>query len=79
VSASGASGLNVWVPVADETGVVGALLQRGWVVAPGAPYRLAPSPPAVRVTIATLTAPEAERLAADLAEAIAPRSSARSG
>jgi DNA-binding transcriptional MocR family regulator len=79
VSASGASGLNVWVPVADETGVVGALLQRGWVVAPGAPYRLAPSPPAVRVTIATLTAPEAERLAADLAEAIAPARSARSG
>ena len=79
VGASGASGLNVWVPVTDETGVVGALLQRGWVVAPGAPYRLAPSGPAVRVTIATLTAPEAERLAADLAEAIAPARSARSG
>ena len=79
VDASGASGLNVWVPVTDETGVVGALLQRGWVVAPGAPYRLAPSPPAVRVTIATLTAPEAERLAADLAEAIAPARWARSG
>ena len=79
VSASGASGLNVWVPVADETGVVGALLQRGWVVAPGAPFRLASSPPAVRVTIATLTAPEAERLAADLAGAIAPTRSARSG
>ena len=79
VDASGASGLNVWVPVADETVVVGALLQRGWVVAPGAAYRLAPSGPAVRVTIATLTAPEAERLAADLAEAIAPARSARSG
>jgi DNA-binding transcriptional MocR family regulator len=79
VGASGASGLNVWVPVADETGVVGALLQRGWVVAPGAPYRLAPSAPAVRVTIATLTAPEAERLAADLAEAIAPARAVRSG
>ena len=79
VGATGASGLNVWVPVTDETGVVGALLQRGWVVAPGAPYRLAPTGPAVRVTIATLTAPEAERLAADLAEAIAPARSARSG
>jgi DNA-binding transcriptional MocR family regulator len=79
VGASGASGLNVWVPVADEAGVVGALLARGWVVAPGAPYRLSPSPPAVRVTIATLTAPEAERLASDLAEAIAPARSARSG
>jgi DNA-binding transcriptional MocR family regulator len=79
VDASGASGLNVWVPVADETGVVGALLQRGWVVAPGAPYRLTDSSPAVRVTVATLTAPEAERLAADLAVAIAPARSARSG
>ena len=45
VPASGASGLNVWVPVDDEAGVVGALLQRGWVVAPGAPYRLAGSSP----------------------------------
>ena len=41
VQANGASGLNVWIPVGDETGVVGALLQRGWVVAPGGHYRLA--------------------------------------
>jgi len=79
VQARGASGLNVWVPVGDEAGVVGALLQRGWVVAPGAPYRLDASSPAIRVTTATLRAQEAERLADDLAEILAPRSSSRSG
>lgn len=79
VQAHGASGLNVWVPVEDEAGVVGALLQRGWVVAPGAPYRLAGSSPAIRVTTATLSEREAERLAADLADVLAPNSSSRSG
>jgi DNA-binding transcriptional MocR family regulator len=79
VRAVGASGLNVWVPVEEETTVVGALLQRGWVVAPGAPYRLPGSPPAVRVTIATLSESEAARLAGDLAEVMAPARSSRSG
>ncbi|HMD56980.1 MAG TPA: aminotransferase class I/II-fold pyridoxal phosphate-dependent enzyme [Solirubrobacteraceae bacterium] len=79
VRAHGASGLNVWIPVDDEAGVLGALLQRGWVVAPGAPYRLGAGPSAIRVTIATLTEPEAERLAADLARAIAPEAWVRSG
>jgi len=79
VRASGASGLNVWVPVDDETGVVGALLQRGWVVAPGAPYRLSDSSPAIRVTVATLREPEAARLASDLAGVLASARSSRSG
>jgi DNA-binding transcriptional MocR family regulator len=79
VRALGASGLNVWVPVDEETAVVGALLQRGWVVAPGAPYRLPGSPPAIRVTIATLSEPEAARLAGDLADVLAPARSSRSG
>jgi DNA-binding transcriptional MocR family regulator len=79
VPAMGASGLNVWVPVEDETGVVGALLQRGWVLAPGAPYRLVGSPPAIRVTTATLSGPEAGRLAGDLADVLAPARSIRSG
>jgi hypothetical protein len=69
----------VWVPVADEAGVLGALLQRGWVLAPGAPYRLGAAAPAVRVTIATLSPPEAERLSVDLADALAPARWARSG
>jgi len=79
VQASGASGLNVWVPVEDETGVVGALSERCWVVAPGAPYRLASSLPAVRITIATLAEQESERLARDVAEVCAPPRAARAG
>jgi DNA-binding transcriptional MocR family regulator len=79
VPAGGASGLNVWVPVDDEAGVVAALLQRGWVVAPGTPYRLPGSAPGIRVTIATLRKQEARRLARDLAEALAPARSVRSG
>ncbi len=79
VAAYGRSGLNVWVPVRDEAGVMGALLARGWVVAPGAPYRLGPEPSAVRVTIATLTEDEGEQLAEDLQAALAPHAWARSG
>jgi DNA-binding transcriptional MocR family regulator len=79
IPATGPSGLNVWVPVEDETGIVGALLQRGWVVAPGAPFRLAGSPAAIRVTIATLREHEAARLAGDLAHALAPSRASRAG
>ncbi len=79
IAAAGASGLNVWTRVEDETGVVGALAARGWVVAPGAPYRLAASPPAIRITIATLSEEEAARLADDLAEVCAPARAARTG
>ena len=57
IAAEGASGLNVWVPVPEEAGVMGALLQRGWVVAPGARYRLASPVPAIRITTATLEPP----------------------
>ncbi len=79
VHAHGASGLNVWVPVHEEAGVVGALIQRGWVLAPGAPYRLPGAGAGVRVTTATLTEHEAARLARDLADVLAPSSLSRSG
>jgi DNA-binding transcriptional MocR family regulator len=79
VTATGSSGLNVWVAVADETGVVGALAARGWVVAPGAPYRLAASPPAIRITISTLSERESMRLADDLADVLAPARAVRAG
>ena len=39
------TGLNVWIPVPEETSVVQALLSDGWAVTPGAPY-----PPAERTS-----------------------------
>ncbi|MFF1872165.1 aminotransferase class I/II-fold pyridoxal phosphate-dependent enzyme [Kitasatospora herbaricolor] len=70
IPAYGASGLNVWVPVQDETATVVGLVQHGWVVAPGARFRLQ-SPPGVRITVADLAPGEAVRLAADLAAVLA--------
>ncbi len=58
VAAVGRTGINIWVPVADETAAVTRLRDAGWAVSPGAVYRLA-SPPAVRVTVSALTAREA--------------------
>jgi DNA-binding transcriptional MocR family regulator len=79
IRASAVSGLNVWIPVADETSVVGGLLQRGWVLAAGAAYRLPGSVPAVRATIASLSGPEPDRLADDLHDVLASTRSARTG
>ena len=79
ISASGRSGLNVWIAVAEETTVVAGALARGWVLSPGAPYRLGEGPPAVRVTIAALKAKDAERLAGELAQVIGSLDGARSG
>ncbi|MEV0000534.1 aminotransferase class I/II-fold pyridoxal phosphate-dependent enzyme [Streptomyces sp. NPDC050848] len=65
----GASGLNVWVPVRDESAVVNGLRTRGWWVAAGARFRIA-SPTAVRITTATLEGAEGRRLAADFADVL---------
>ncbi|WP_099905373.1 aminotransferase class I/II-fold pyridoxal phosphate-dependent enzyme [Streptomyces sp. TLI_171] len=70
IRAHGESGLNVWIPVPDETATAAALLQRGWVTAPGARFRLG-SPPGVRISISTLLPAEATALAADLAAVLA--------
>jgi len=79
VRALGASGLNVWIPVPEEAGIVGALMQRGWVVAPGEPYRLAGCSPGIRVTVATLTEREAIDLAGDIAQVLVPSGMSRIG
>ncbi|MFJ7159381.1 aminotransferase class I/II-fold pyridoxal phosphate-dependent enzyme [Streptomyces sp. NPDC101118] len=71
VKAHGRSGLNVWVPVPDETAAVARLLGAGWAVAPGARFRLA-SPPGVRLTVSTLTPDDVEPLADAVAEAVRP-------
>ncbi|MEU2725738.1 aminotransferase class I/II-fold pyridoxal phosphate-dependent enzyme [Streptomyces smyrnaeus] len=76
VTARGRSGMNVWVPVRDETGPVARLLQAGWAVAPGARFRLA-SPPGLRVTVSPLAPGDIDRLADDLAMALRPAQAGR--
>lgn len=71
IEARGAAGINVWVPVPEETAVVQALLEQGWAVAAGGPFRLR-SERAVRITTASLRESEAGRLAAALEAALRP-------
>jgi DNA-binding transcriptional MocR family regulator len=71
VEAHGRSGMNVWVPVQDETGAVARLLHAGWAVAPGARFRMA-SPPGVRLTVSPLTRADIEPLAEAVASAVGP-------
>ncbi|KUN16838.1 GntR family transcriptional regulator [Streptomyces antibioticus] len=71
VPAHGRSGLNVWIPVPDETGAVSRLLHAGWAVAPGARFRL-DAAPGIRVTIARLNESEAAPLAEAIAAAVGP-------
>ncbi|HEV8659303.1 MAG TPA: aminotransferase class I/II-fold pyridoxal phosphate-dependent enzyme [Thermoanaerobaculia bacterium] len=72
IEAHGASGLNVWIPVADESSIVRGLFDRGWAVNAGERYRLE-APPAIRVTIASLEPKDAARFARDLAGLLVPR------
>jgi DNA-binding transcriptional MocR family regulator len=65
------SGLNVWIPVPDETSTIQALQTAGWAAAPGAPFRLQ-AEPAIRITISTLQADESPPLAAAIAGALRP-------
>jgi DNA-binding transcriptional MocR family regulator len=71
ITAHGRSGLNVWIPVAEELPVVRTLLDAGWAVNGGERYRIA-SGPAIRITIATLTADEIEPLADAVAASLTP-------
>ncbi|SOD88324.1 aminotransferase class I/II-fold pyridoxal phosphate-dependent enzyme [Streptomyces sp. Ag109_G2-15] len=71
VTAHGRSGMNVWVPVPDETGAVARLLHAGWAVSPGARFRLN-APPGIRITISTLTREETGELADAVAAAMGP-------
>lgn len=69
LAVGGTDGINLWVPVADETAAVALLARRGIGVAPGAPFAAGPGQaPHIRVTAGLVGAGHAE-LAADLADA----------
>ena len=78
VPARGHSGMNVWVPVPDETGAVAHLLQSGWAAAPGARFRLS-SPPGVRLTVSPLSDGDIGPLADAVADALRPVDARRYG
>jgi DNA-binding transcriptional MocR family regulator len=78
IAAHGRSGMNVWVPVPDETGAVARLLRAGWAVAPGARFRVAAGP-GMRLTVSPLGVADAVPLADAVAGALRPERAVRSG
>jgi len=78
IEAHGASGLNVWIPVAEEVPVVQGLAAHGWAVQAGEPFRIS-ADPALRVTIAGLQDDDIARFANDLAEVFDHRLGTRRG
>ncbi|MFI7280803.1 aminotransferase class I/II-fold pyridoxal phosphate-dependent enzyme [Micromonospora chersina] len=71
LAAHGRTGINVWVPVPDETVAVTALRDAGWSVAPGALNRIAAAP-GVRITVSTLDEADLGPLADAVARAVRP-------
>jgi DNA-binding transcriptional MocR family regulator len=73
----GRTGINVWIPVPDETAAVARLRDEGYAVAPGSLHRIA-APPAVRVTVSALDLSHVEPLADAVARAASPAAGALS-
>jgi len=73
VRAHGRSGLHAWIPVREEAFAVRHLIEHGYAVLAGERFRLR-TPPAVRVTAATLRPDEVDPLADALADAATGRS-----
>ena len=71
VAAEGATGINTWVRVADETRAIGLLRDAGYAVAPGSLFRIN-TPPGVRITISALDESEIPTLADAVAIAARP-------
>ncbi|MBV8789556.1 MAG: aminotransferase class I/II-fold pyridoxal phosphate-dependent enzyme [Mycobacterium sp.] len=69
VAGRGRSGLNVWVPVPDETVAITRLLGAGWAAAPGTRFRIGTSP-GIRITISDLADDEIDPLADAVAHAV---------
>jgi DNA-binding transcriptional MocR family regulator len=74
VPAHGATGINVWVPVPDETRAVSTLRDAGIVVAAGSLFRIA-SAPGIRITVSPLGESDVEAMADAIAAAVLPRTS----
>jgi len=72
ITAYGASGLNVWIPVAEEAPTVGGMLQHGWAITAGERWRQRTGP-AVRITVSTLHQDEIALVADDLAAVLERR------
>jgi DNA-binding transcriptional MocR family regulator len=69
--AEGATGINTWVRVADETRTVGLLRDAGYAVAPGSLFRVN-TPPGIRITVSPLDEPDIPALADAVAAAASP-------
>jgi DNA-binding transcriptional MocR family regulator len=65
------AGITTWIPAPEEAPIVQALLEQGWAVSPGAPYRLQ-SERAIRVTVSTLKKSDADELATAIENAMRP-------
>ncbi|AEV88055.1 GntR family transcriptional regulator [Actinoplanes sp. SE50] len=71
VRSSGDTGINVWVPVPDETHAIAGLRDAGYAVAPGALFRIA-SPPGIRITVSPLAESDIEALADAVSTVVHP-------
>lgn len=69
VAAHGRTGINVWIPVGDETSAVARLREEGYAVAPGSLYRLA-APPGIRITVSGLDSGDIPALADAVTRAV---------
>ncbi|WP_433368738.1 aminotransferase class I/II-fold pyridoxal phosphate-dependent enzyme [Actinoplanes sp. CA-142083] len=71
LAVEGATGINAWVRVPDETRAVGLLRDAGYAVAPGSLFRIS-TPPGVRITISPLDESSIPALADAVATATGP-------
>ena len=70
LTASGRTGINVWVTVPDETAAIARLREDGYAVAPGALFRQV-TPAGLRITVSTVSPADVEPLADAVARAAA--------
>jgi DNA-binding transcriptional MocR family regulator len=71
IPAFGRSGMNVWIPVADEAAAAQGLRDAGWAAAPGRRFRI-DAKPGIRVTVSALSPADAQRFADALATVLRP-------